>query len=323
MSYAPSINWSLALALGGTGSRGLPEVDSRQVQQLVADLRVTARRAGELAAARLGVDSPGASRISVVDWAGWGRAVRSMVEATVDEFDLPRRPAGPLNRLRGAGNAVLLGAGLRMASRRLLGQFDAYTGSDSLYLIAPTIVAHERSHGFVPSDFRLWVALHEQTHALQFRAAPWLRGWIAERARTVFEDDAPPLPGLVAWARTGDLASMLATGEAGEALGELVAAMTFLEGHADHTADNAGRGHVRTVRALRKAFTRPKGASGLGRFSSSLDKSAQYRDGLAFCDRITALKGRAALMTAFAQPGNLPRPQEITEPRRWLDRVDG
>lgn len=172
MSYAPSINWSLALALGGTGSRGLPEVDSRQVQQLVADLRVTARRAGELAAARLGVDSPGASRISVVDWAGWGRAVRSMIEATVHELDLPRRPAGPLNRVRGAGNAVLLGSGLRMASRRLLGQFDAYTGSDTLYLVAPTIVAHERSHGFVPSDFRLWVALHEQTHALQFRAAP-------------------------------------------------------------------------------------------------------------------------------------------------------
>lgn len=323
MEYAPSINWPVADALSTLGERDLPELTSPQLQRLVADLRVTARRAGELAAARLGVDSPGAARISVVDWVGWGTAARGMLEAAVAELELPHRPAGPTERLRGVGNAVLVGIGKRLASRRLLGQFDAYSGSGTLYLVAPTILAHERRHGFDPADFRLWVSLHEQTHALQFAAAPWLRGWLLQRARTVFEADTPLAAGLLGWARTGDAASLLAGGEAGVALSELVATMTFLEGHADHTADNAGRGHVRTVLALRRAFSRPAGATGLGRFSASFDKSAQYRDGLRFCERVTAMRGRAALLGAFAEPGNLPRPDELAEPRRWLNRVGG
>lgn len=323
MDYAPSIDWPLAFSVSSVGARDLPDLSAPELRRLVADLRVTARAAGTLVADRLGLDSPGATDIRVVDWAGWDRAMRSMVDAAVDEFELSARPDNHLTRLRAAGNGLVVGAGLRLAGRKLLGQFDAYTGSDTLYLVAPTIVAHERRHGFVAPDFRLWVCLHEQTHALQFRAAPWLRGWLADRARVVFDDDAPLLPGLLDWARTGDLASLLTGAAAGEALAEVVAAMTFLEGHADHTADGIGRAHVPTVRALRRAFTRPEGATGLGRLSASFDKSAQYRDGVKFCERVTALRDRNALMRAFEEPGNLPRADEITDPRRWLGRVGG
>lgn len=172
MDYAPSIDWTLALRLSAAGAKDLPDLDERSLKQLVADLRVTARRAGEIAGAFLNVDSAGATAVKVVDWNGWGTAVRGMVETVVAELDMPHRPDGPVDWARRRINAVLLGAGIRAASRRLLGQYDAYTGADTLYLVAPTIVAHERDHGFAPADFRLWVALHEQTHALQFRAAP-------------------------------------------------------------------------------------------------------------------------------------------------------
>lgn len=323
MDYAPSIDWPLALRLSAAGAKDLPDLDERSLKQLVADLRVTARRAGEIAGAFLNVDSAGATAVKVVDWNGWGTAVRGMVETVVTELGMPHRPDGPVDWARRRINAVLLGAGIRAASRRLLGQYDAYTGADTLYLVAPTIVAHERDHGFAPADFRLWVALHEQTHALQFRAAPWLREWIGKRAREVFEDDASPIQGLAAWARTGDLASLLVSGDAGESLTQLVGVMTFLEGHADYTADIAGRPHIPGVAALRKAFTRKPGASGLGRISPSFDKSAQYRDGLAFCREVAALRGRPGLRAAFAEPANLPTPAEISDPRAWVRRVHG
>lgn len=323
MSYAPSIDWALALKVSAAGSSDLPEIPAPELARLVADLRVTARRAGEIAAQALGIDSVGASSIKVVDWEGWGRAVRGMVDSVVAGLNLDRRPSGAITRLRGGLNALLLGAGIRVASRKLLGQYDAYGGSDTLYLVAPTILAHERKFGFVPGDFRLWVSLHEQTHALQFRAAPWLRDWVADRAQVVFEDDSSPIFGAAAWARTGDLSSLLAPGEAGESLSELIGTMTFLEGHADHLADTAGRGRIATVEELRRAFHRPAGKKGLGRLAPALDKNAQYRDGLEFCVQVTRRAGASALTAAFVAPENLPKLAEIGAPEQWLKRVHG
>ena len=60
-------------------------------------------------------------------------------------------------------------------------------------------MAIETQYGFAPSQFRLWLALHEVTHRLQFTAVPWLRdhfvGLVSSssaaalgRARTGFAD---------------------------------------------------------------------------------------------------------------------------------------
>ena len=209
-SYAPTVDWALARRVTRLGSRDLPERTLPELRQLVADLRVTARRAGEAGAEHLGLDSVGAATIRVVDWAGWGEAVRAMTDGVVADLGLPARAPGPVTTLRGLGSGLALGAGLRFASRRLLGQYDGYTGADTLYLVAPTIVRLERAHGFVPADFRMWVSLHEQTHALQFRAAPWLRDHLKDGARAVLDDESSLLEGLVGWARSGDAAAVVA-----------------------------------------------------------------------------------------------------------------
>jgi len=66
-------------------------------------------------------------------------------------------------------------------STRVLGQYDllindeAPEDQDLVSYVGPNIVAVEEQYGFAPSQFRLWLALHEVTHRLQFTAVPWLR----------------------------------------------------------------------------------------------------------------------------------------------------
>lgn len=323
MERAPAVNWRLAHGVARLRPDDLPELTARELTMLVADLRVTARRAGELAARHLGSRAVGATRIRVVDWDGWGHATRQMADGALAELGLAPPGRGLGTRLAAARNGTLLGVGLRAMSRRLLGQYDAFTGSDTLYLVAPTIVAHEVRHSFVPQHFRLWVALHEQTHALQFRLAPWLRGHVIERVRTVLHDEISLSDGMVGWARTRDLTSLFASPEANAALAELSAVMTFLEGHADFTADWAGRRHAPTIPKMRKVFARPEGTGLLGRLSKTFDKNAQYRDGLEFCTKVQRLQNRAALKAAFARPENLPTAEEIADPAAWLTRING
>lgn len=323
MEHAPTIDWRLAHRIAAVKPDDLPELGAHELTMLVADLRVTARRAGEIAAKHLGIEAVGATTVRVVDWEGWGRGVREMAEGAIHQLDLAPAPTGVPAKLTGVRNGVLIGAGLRAVSRKLLGQYDAFTGSDTLYLVAPTIVAHERRLRFVPADFRLWVALHEQTHALQFRLAPWLRQHLRDRMDLVLHDEVSTLEGMLTFARTGEVSSLFASAEAGAALKELASAMTFLEGHADHTSDVAGRRHARSIPQMRRAFARPEGSGLMGRFSRIFDKNAQYREGLKFCQRVTRLKGRGALRRAFAEPGNLPTADEIADPARWVKRVHG
>lgn len=321
MEYAPAIDWALARRASAFAARDLPPLGWRELRRDVAGMRVAARRAGELAARFLGVESAGAGTVCVVDWEGWLGAVRSMAESVVAEVGLPARPDGALTRARALGNGLAVGLVARRLSRRLLGQYDAFSGNDVLYLVAPTIVAHELNHGFDPADFRLWVSLHEQTHALQLRAAPWLRAHLRDLAAELLSDESSLAQGVSRWLRSRDPGALVAAGSGAEALARLTAVMTFLEGHADHTADEAGRGIVRSQAALRRAFERHPGR--FARAAGSLDKGAQYRDGLRFCRQVARRRGNRGLRAAFVEPEALPTPAEIADPEAWVRRVHG
>ncbi len=315
------ISWGLARRVAVLTEGPPPPASRPEIQQFVADLRVTARRAGDIAERHL--RHGGAARdIRVVDRPGWARAARRMVDGLADDLGLPDRPAHPVNRLRAVGNGVLAGAVLGALGRRMLGQYDAFTGSGSLYLVAPTILEHERNRGFVPADFRLWVALHEQTHALQFHMAPWLHDHLRTLMLRIADDESRLREGLAGWRSTRDAAALVTSPSARRDLASLTATMTFLEGHADHVADTAGRRHIPTVRALRAAFRRPE-ATLMARVSRSFDKGAQYRDGLEFCRQVRARKGALALSAAFSAPDALPTPAEIADPPSWVARIHG
>ena len=48
-------------------------------------------------------------------------------------------------------------------------------------------MAIERELLVEPSDFRLWVCLHEETHRVQFAAVPWLREYLTDQVAQVVD----------------------------------------------------------------------------------------------------------------------------------------
>ena len=74
-----------------------------------------------------------------------------------------------------------LGLMLAYMATRVLGQYDLLISEedpadqDLVYYVGPNVTAIEERYGFAPNEFRLWLALHEVTHRMQFTAVPWLR----------------------------------------------------------------------------------------------------------------------------------------------------
>lgn len=289
MDYAPEVDWQSVTRIARLGRGDPPDVTRPEAIRFVADLKQRAREAGVLAARAMRMESAGAREVLVVDRDGWVRAASSITQAALDTLDWPQRPEGLRRELGRRGLGAALGAGFAVGSRWMLGQYDAFSGSDRLYLVGPNLYAMERARGFVPRDFRRWVSVHEQTHALQFEKAPWLREHLAALVRD-----------------SGGRA----------ALDQIVATMTFLEGHADYVSDHTGR--IRTASRMRKSFRRrPRKGAGL------LDKAAQYANGLEFCTRVRRLSRSNAILAAFEKPENLPSKREISDPQAWLNRVHG
>ena len=334
------VDWQRAAAIAGRLATPGPTAERGQLESLVDELRDAAGRAADhvaaitqLAAAD-GADPKDVSNVVVVDRPGWARANAEMFGVMTDGVEVPKGGQGAR-----VGGAVQVGGVLALLSSKVLGQFDPFTPqhlyTGRLLLVAPNVLHHERKLKVDASDFRLWVALHEQTHAMQFAAAPWLAEHLRSRASELLAD-------LTGDAARPDLVASVtrALGDGGgilEALSprqrivfeEVGAVMSVLEGHADVTMDEVGPSVVPTVRAIRKAFdarrdqvSKARGLDRVLRRVLGLDaKLAQYRDGAKFVREVRRSVGTAGFNAVFASPENLPLPQEIADPRAWVRRV--
>jgi coenzyme F420 biosynthesis associated uncharacterized protein len=193
---------------------------------------------------------------------------------------------------------VEIGSLLAYLSHRVLGQFDPFGGAAAeggagrLLLVAPNIVHVERELGVDPTDFRLWVCLHEETHRVQFGSVPWLREHIlgeigtlvaelevepavfAERVksavRAVVGSGAPTstrhadipadrvgeAPAPVTPADHFSLLDMVRTPAQRAVIDRLTAVMTLLEGHATYVMDGVGPLVVPSVAEISREFGR-------------------------------------------------------------------
>jgi coenzyme F420 biosynthesis associated uncharacterized protein len=195
-----------------------------------------------------------------------------------------------------------------------------------------------------PSDFRLWVCLHEVTHQLQFTAVPWLKGYLETQiAEFVDATDLTPevlrerlqdvLRSLGEAIRGGEgesegLLALIRDPQQREILDRVTAVMSLVEGHAEYVMDNVGPDVVPTVKTLRKRFAqRRKGRGPLDRVMRRLlgleQKMKQYAEGHQFVSGVVGLVGMQGFNRVWEGPANLPRIDELTEPQKWVDRVFG
>src|SRR4051812_41968694 len=347
------VDWDLAgrtaRKLAGAG----PETTREDAAAVVRELHEAAARAVAHVEGLTGLrptEGGPIPEVAVVDRPGWidantaGMAalLNPLVDALTDKQET--RP-GPLATAIGSrATGVQAGGILAFLSSRVLGQYEIFGTGGRLLLVAPNIVDAERKLGVDPSDFRLWVCLHEVTHQLQFTAVPWLKGHLeGQIAEFVEATDLSPdvlrerltdvLRSLGDAVRGGDgdsegLLALVRDPRQREILDRVTAVMSLVEGHAEYVMDGVGPDVVPSVRTLRKRFAqRRKGRGPLDRVLRRLlgleQKMKQYADGRAFVSGVVDRAGMEGFNRVWAGPENLPRIEELTDPARWVERVLG
>jgi coenzyme F420 biosynthesis associated uncharacterized protein len=337
-------------------SGGGPALSPSEATEAVAELRGAAARSESFVAETARISARSGPPVLVVDRAGWARAnttgMRRLLAPALEKAAerLGTRPSAVVSSVGRRVTGAELGSLLAFLASRVLGQYDPFRqDAGRLLLVAPNIVAAERELDVPASDFRLWVCLHEETHRVQFGATPWLAenmSWrIGDLASSVFgeRDLAERLRGAV-----GGLADLIRGGDQGdsaqrgatslldlvqtpaqrEAMADLTAVMSLLEGHADVVMDAVGPDVVPSVEVIRERFTRRRaGRGGLDRLLRRLlgleAKMRQYADGARFVREVQDRVGVDGFNAVWTSPDTLPKATEIAEPDAWVRRVHG
>ncbi len=334
------VDWELAVTVGGRLAGPGPVVPPETAAAAVAELRAGADRSTGLVREFTGLAAAEhTAPVLVVDRPGWVRAnaeaFSTMLEPVVAK--LQEKKGAPTGLTQAIGSRVTggeVGLLLGFLAGKVLGQFDPFhEPSGRLLLVAPNIVHVERELGVDPTDFRLWVCLHEETHRVQFTAVPWMRDHLTSEIDALAEtvDPGAALEGgldrlLEAVRGGGSIVDVLSSPAQREVLDRVTGMMSLLEGHADVVMDGVGPTVIPSVERIRSKFNeRRKGVGLLDRLlrkALGLDvKMAQYRDGAAFVREVVDKVGMADFNAVWERPGHLPSKAEIADPSAWISRV--
>ncbi len=365
------VDWDLAVATGTRLVRPGPPASRAQAHRVVADLRSYAIKAQDHVRAVTGMQAPtGSAVVAVIDRPGWIRAnadgFRVLLLPLLDKLEAKRGgpPTGVSQAIGSRVTAVETGSLLAFMASKVLGQYELFTpygaatspppgttegeepGPGRLLLVAPNIMAIEQELDVDPSDFRLWVCVHEETHRVQFGAVPWLRGFVVSQIQNFLDETDMDASALISRLRAavgavgeavrggnenGDrrglsLVEAVQTPRQREILDRVTAVMSLLEGHADHVMDAVGPQVIPSVVEIREKFQRRR-ASGtrldiaVRRLLGLEAKMRQYRDGARFVSAVVNKVGMDGFNQVWTSPQTLPTKEEVADPARWVARV--
>jgi len=353
-----TVDWEFAATVGAKLVRPAPPVTDYTKRQAIEQLAASARSAEGPVRDVTGLNEGAAiTDARIVDRAEWVRAATQSMRIMTGGKQGDASGAALTRRITGAQT----GAVLAFVSSGILGQYDPFapprgqersdsgdhTNGGELLLVYPNVIAVERQLRVSPTDFRLWVCLHEVTHRVQFRANPWLADHMSASLAVITDESGQELTQVVG--RLGEFVrnKRAAAGRAPEpnsegivgflraiqsepqrrALDQLLVLGTLLEGHADHVMDAVGPKVVPSVATIRRRFDerRQRKQPPLQRILRALmgvdAKMNQYTRGKAFVDHVVGEVGMAAFNTVWTSPETLPLPAEVDDPRRWIARV--
>jgi coenzyme F420 biosynthesis associated uncharacterized protein len=369
MSRSGPVNWEIAgqistavAQMRGSGDR--PGDEERA--EFEEACRLAEMRVGQLT----GLETPGSiTKVEVVDRVEWAQANLEAIRPFMERLSAGLGGAlggdlgslGGLGGLGGSGSeeeaaAMPMSAALGMLgplifglevgflmgflSRRVLGQYDLCLPRGDLsrlWFVYPNIAEAQASLELDPRQFRMWLALHEVTHQLEFAAIPWVRNHftgLVERfidaaeidsgeamSRLQSLGDPEQLSHLMS--HPEELLPMLITPPQQEIAREIETLMALLEGYTEWVMDQIGSELLPEFSKIREGLNRRKAErSSVERLLEGLLgidlKPAQYRQGERF---VRAVAGAGQLPKLWEGSATLPTPAELGEPTKWLSRV--
>ena len=340
---ASPVDYGFAAATARRLAPAGPTLSLTEAADVVGELRAVTVQAERHVRDVTGLLPPGEpGPATVVDRGGWAQAnvdgFKVVLEPVAERLLAGKQSGRVATAVTGKLAGLQMGSILAWLSSKVLGQYEAFTEPGRpgrLVLVAPNIVETERRLGVDPSDFRLWVALHEVTHRTQFTAVPWLHGHVRGEIDALLDaaDLGDPAK-LLARLKEGigerrALAELLQTPAQRAVLERVTAFMSLLEGHAEHVMDGVGPGVVRSVDTIRERFQERRAQRGgpldrLLRRVLGLDlKALQYAEGSVFVKHCVDAVGMADFNRVWESPQTLPTRREIREPQLWVQRVHG
>ncbi|MDA8048177.1 MAG: zinc-dependent metalloprotease [Actinomycetota bacterium] len=355
---ADLIAWDTAGQVARRVARTQTPLSAYELRSLETDFAEMTARAESLVEQETGLRSlAGPARARVADRSQW-------VDANVASFQrllrpiltkLSERMASGRGRLSPVPVSVTrqlagteLGLVLGWMSGRVLGQYDQLLieeerpeEQDIVYYVGPNVVGVERKYGFAPSEFRLWLALHEVTHRMQFTGVPWLRAhFLGLVERTLSGLDPDPKALLAALRRSADsiragrnpleeggLATLVAGPDQYAAIQEIGGLMSLLEGHGDVTMNRAASDLIPSAPVFARTLHERRQQRGAARVMSVLlgmdAKMRQYEQGEKFIAAVEVAGGRELFSRVWQGPEWLPSWAEIRSPALWIDRASG
>jgi len=352
MSIQPGmVDWDLAVSTATRLISPGPEVSRSEADAAVRSLRDQVEVAAAHVERITDLHPVGPIPVTrVVDRPGWVRVnaegMSQLLTPLVQTLEERRpRPAGRFEQTVGPKATGLQAGGvLAFLSGKVLGQFEFFADpAGQLLLVAPNVVEAERSLAVPPADFRLWVALHEVTHRVQFTAVPWLRGHLGSEIDALVDatDLDPDAVRERLSAFVSQLGSALRGGEESqgilgliqspaqkEIIERLTAFMSLVEGHAEYVMNAVGPDVVPSIAQIRERFgQRRKGTGPVDRLLRRLlgldVKIRQYADGSKFVGAVVEAVGIDGFNQVWTSPETLPRKPELADPLAWVERVHG